>query len=72
MEKDIYYMKIALELAKKAYKIGEVPVGAIVVKKSTGQIVGEGYNRRENDKSPLSHAEIIAIDNASKNSVVGD
>lgn len=66
MEKDIYYMKIALELAKKAYKIGEVPVGAIVVKKSTGQIVGEGYNRRENDKSPLSHAEIIAIDNASK------
>lgn len=66
MDKDIYYMKTALELAKKAYEIGEVPVGAIVVKKSTGEIVGEGYNRRETDKSPLSHAEIIAIDNASK------
>ena len=70
MEKDIYYMKIALELAKKAYKIGEVPVGAIVVKKSTGQIV-EGYNRREMT-NPSFHAEIIAIDNASKNSVAGD
>lgn len=66
MEKEIFYMKKALELANEAFRIREVPVGAIVVKKSTGEIVGEGYNRREIDKSPLSHAEIIAINQASK------
>ena len=59
-------MKKALELAQEAYDLGEVPVGAVVVKKSTGEIVGQGYNRRECDKSPLSHAEIIAINEASK------
>ncbi len=59
-------MKKALELAKKAYDMGEAPIGAVVVKKSTGQIVGEGYNRRETDKSPLAHAEIIAIEEAAK------
>ena len=59
-------MKKALELANKAAKIGEVPVGAVVVKKSTGEIVGEGYNRREVDKDSIAHAEIIAIENASK------
>ena len=59
-------MKKALELAKKAYEIGEATIGAVVVKKSTGQIVGQGYNRRETDKSPLAHAEIIAIEEASK------
>ena len=56
----ILYAK-ALELAKKAYEIGEAPIGAVVVKKSTGEIVGEGYNRRETDKSPIAHAEILAI-----------
>lgn len=60
------FMKRALELAAKAAEIGEVPVGAVVVDKRTGQIAGEGYNRRETDKSPLAHAEIIAIDEASK------
>lgn len=63
---DTLYMKKALELAKKAYDMGEAPIGAVVVKKSTGQIVGQGYNRRETDKSPLAHAEIIAIEEASK------
>lgn len=64
---DEYYMERALQLAAKAGEIGEVPVGAVVVKKSTGEIVGEGYNRRECDKSPLAHAEIIAISQASRN-----
>lgn len=62
---DKYYMQKALELAERAASIGEVPVGAVVVKKSTGEIVGEGYNRREVDKSSLAHAEIIAIKQAS-------
>lgn len=61
------YMQRALELASKAAEIGEVPVGAVVVKKNTGEIIGEGYNRRETDKSPLAHAEILAINEASKN-----
>lgn len=63
---DEQYMSYALELAKKAALIGEVPVGAIVVKKSTGEIVGEGYNLRESEKSPLAHAEMIAINEASR------
>lgn len=57
-------MKRALELAKIAFDEGEVPVGAVVVKKTTGEIVGEGRNRREGAKNALAHAEIIAIDNA--------
>lgn len=66
MENEVFYMRKALELAKKAAKIGEVPIGAVIVKKTTGEIVGTGYNRRECDKSPLAHAEILAIDEASK------
>ena len=55
------YMKKALELAEKAYKLGEVPVGAVVVRKSDGEIIGEGYNLREGAKNALAHAEVIAI-----------
>lgn len=60
------YMMHALDLARQAAEMGEVPVGAVVVQKSTGRIIGEGYNRRETDRSPLAHAEIMAIDAASK------
>ena len=60
------YMQIALELARQAYEINKVPVGAIVVKKSTGKIIGKGYNRREIDKNPLAHAEIAAIKQAAE------
>lgn len=63
---DKEYMKIALELAQQAFEIDEVPVGAIIVKKSTGEIVGKGFNRRETDKNPLAHAEIAAIKQASQ------
>ena len=58
------YMKRALELAREAFSEGEVPVGAVVVKKTTGEIVGEGRNRRETAKNALAHAEIEAIDQA--------
>lgn len=58
------YMKRALELAQEAFDNGEVPVGAVVVKKSTGEIVGEGRNRREFAKNALAHAELYAIDEA--------
>lgn len=58
-------MMKALALAEKAYSIGEIPVGAIVVD-GTGNIVGEGYNRRESDNSPIAHAEMLAIENAAE------
>ncbi|MBR3282600.1 MAG: tRNA adenosine(34) deaminase TadA [Ruminococcus sp.] len=58
------YMKRALELAGEAFREGEVPVGAVIVKKSTGEIIGEGRNMREGAKNALAHAEIIAIDSA--------
>ena len=58
------YMKRALELAQEAFEDGEVPVGAVVVKKTTGEIVGEGRNRRESEKNALAHAELSAINEA--------
>ena len=66
MQRDRIYMKKALELARIAAEQGEVPVGAVVVKKSSGEIIGRGFNRREYGRSPLTHAEIIAIDEASR------
>ncbi len=58
------YMKDALRLARKAYALGEVPIGCVIVYE--GKIIGRGYNRRKTDKNTLSHAEIIAIKKASK------
>ncbi len=55
----------AIELAKKAYELGEIPVGAIVVSPE-GEVIGEGYNLRERLQSPIAHAEIIAIEQAAK------
>ncbi len=62
------YMKEALKQAKKAYFLGEVPIGCVVVHE--GKIIGRGYNRRNTDKNTLSHAEITAIRKASR--VIGD
>lgn len=58
------YMQEAIRLAKQAEGLGEIPIGAIVVK--DGQIIGRGYNRREVDKNPLGHAELMAIAEAAK------
>lgn len=57
-------MERALKLAQDAFDDGEVPVGAVIVRK--GEIVGEGRNRREKGKNALYHAELEAIDNACK------
>lgn len=54
-------MRRALELAREAEAVGEVPVGAVVWETKTGVILGEGRNRREEDRSPTAHAELIAI-----------
>ena len=61
-------MKEALRQAKKAEKLGEVPIGCVIVK--DGKIIARGYNRRNTDKNTLAHAELQAIRKASK--AVGD
>jgi tRNA(adenine34) deaminase len=65
---DIKYMKEAYRQALKAYSLGEVPIGCVIVHE--GKIIGRGYNRRNTDKNTLAHAEITAIKKASK--VIGD
>jgi len=67
-KKHRFYMKEALSEAEKAYALGEVPIGAVIVYKD--KIIGKGYNRRNTDKSTLAHAEIIAIQQAME--VIGD
>lgn len=62
------YMKEAIKQAKKAYQIGEVPIGCVIVYED--KIIARGYNRRNTDFNSLSHAEMNAIKKASK--VLGD
>ncbi|MBE6892101.1 MAG: nucleoside deaminase [Ruminococcaceae bacterium] len=65
---DEIFMKEALFLAEKAFSLGEVPVGAVIVR--NGTVIGRGFNQCEAMKNPLLHAEIVAIEEAV--SVVGD
>lgn len=67
-DQDEKYMRAALREAKKAYALGEVPIGCVIVYE--GKIIGRGYNRRNTDKSALAHAEITAIKKASRR--IGD
>ncbi len=64
MTLDEKYMKEAIKQAKKAYALGEVPIGCVIVYQD--KIIGRGYNRRNTDKNTLAHAEITAINKASK------
>ncbi len=64
MEKEIKFMKEAIKEAKKALLIDEVPIGCVVVKDN--KIIARGHNVRESKNSPLGHAEIEAINKASK------
>lgn len=61
---DEYYMKEAMKEALKAKKIGEIPVGAVIVKNS--KIIARGYNKKEKKQNSIMHAEIIAINRACK------
>ncbi len=65
---DEKYMKEAVRQAKKAYALGETPIGCVIVYQD--KIIGRGYNRRATDKNTLAHAELIAIRKASKR--IGD
>ena len=64
MEEKTFFMKKALKEAEKAYYKGEVPVGAVIVK--DGKIISRGHNLKEIKKDTTKHAEIIAIEKASK------
>ncbi len=64
MDQDRKYMRAAIREAKKASALGEVPIGCVIVYQD--RIIGRGYNRRNTDKSTLSHAEISAIRKAGK------
>lgn len=64
MTREEKYMREAIKQAKKAYIIGEVPIGCVIVYGDV--IIGRGYNRRITDKNTLSHAELNAIKKASK------
>lgn len=59
---DVKFMRAALSEAQKAEKLGETPVGAVIVQ--NGRVIARGYNKREIKKNALMHAEIIAIDKA--------
>ena len=64
----IKFMKSALKQAEIALKRDEVPIGAVIVK--DGKIISRGYNKRQQTKNAINHAEIIAIQKATK--VIGD
>ncbi len=59
MDDDQRWMELALQEANRAADLGEVPVGAVVVREGT--LVARGHNRRETDRDPLAHAELLAI-----------
>lgn len=60
----VFFMKEALREAEKAEQLGEVPIGAVLVR--NGEIIARGFNLRETNQDPLAHAEIIAIQDAAK------
>jgi len=59
MDEHERWMREALAEAEKAAALGDVPIGAVIV--HDGRVIGRGYNRKEHDKDPTAHAEIIAL-----------
>lgn len=64
MTDDEKFMRLAIEEAKKAEAMGEVPIGAVIVHQ--GEVISMGHNVREATQSTLSHAELIAIEKANE------
>ncbi len=61
---DIRWMEYAIQLAAKGEALGEVPVGAVIVK--NGAILGEGFNQPITSNDPTAHAEVVALRQAAK------
>jgi tRNA(adenine34) deaminase len=64
MKDDAYFMGLALEEAKKAEQLQEVPIGAVIVK--NGEVIAKAHNLRETEQRSIAHAEMLAIDEACK------
>jgi tRNA(adenine34) deaminase len=67
---DLAMMRLALDQARAAFALGEVPVGAVVYETGSGRVLSAAHNRREADRDPAAHAEFLAIRAAS--AAVGD
>tara|TARA_B100000929_G_scaffold17329_1_gene13610 strand:- start:2165 stop:2656 length:492 start_codon:yes stop_codon:yes gene_type:complete len=65
-DKHFYWMKLAIEQAKKAATRGEVPIGAVLVDLESGESLSSGFNRPIGGNDPTAHAEIVAIRQAAK------
>lgn len=59
LERDVFWMQQALALAKKAAALGEIPVGAVLVRGN--ELIASAHNRRELDQDALAHAEVLCI-----------
>ncbi len=62
INRDEYFMRLALEEARLAYEEGEVPIGAVIVCRDT--VIARGHNQVEALKDPTAHAEVLAITSA--------
>ena len=59
LQRDVFWMQQALELARKAAALGEIPVGAVLVRGD--ELIASSHNRRELDQDALAHAEVLCI-----------
>ncbi len=66
MKFDNQIMLLALEEAKLAKKLGEVPVGCVIIERSSGKVIAKSYNQMQQGNNPNLHAEMIAISLACK------
>ena len=64
MDADVKFMREALAAAAAAASLGEVPIGAVIVRE--GRVIARGENRRERDRDPTAHAEMIAVREAAR------
>jgi tRNA(adenine34) deaminase len=62
---DEQWMRDAIAQASEAERLAEVPIGCVIVHNPTARVIGRGYNRRETDRDPTAHAEILAMREAS-------
>lgn len=66
MRNDEYFMNLALEEAEKAFSLGEVPVGAVIVNNLTHEVIAKAHNLKETNQKVTAHAEMLAIDEANR------
>lgn len=62
LQRDCHFMTLALQQARQAALLGEIPVGAVIVQGET--VIAAAHNRRELDHSAIAHAEVLAIQQA--------